>query len=57
MKTFVTIVALAAVLATSAVAKTVKYDNGNSHQSYSQGAQPYENPDRVYGNGNEPPGQ
>jgi hypothetical protein len=55
MKTFVTVLALAALVATSAVARTVKADTGNSYQSYAQGSQAYENPDRVYGN--EPPAQ
>jgi hypothetical protein len=55
MKTFVTALALAALVASSAVAKTVKADAG--YQSYAQGSQAYENPDRTYGNGNEPPAQ
>ena len=55
MKAFVTVLALAALVATSAVARTVKADTG--YQSYAQGAQAYENPDRTYGNGNEPAGQ
>jgi hypothetical protein len=55
MKTFVTVLALAALVATSAVAKNVKADTG--YQSYAQGSQAYENPDRTYGNGNEPAAQ
>jgi hypothetical protein len=57
MKTFATVLAFAALVATSAVAKTVKVDNGNTYQSHAQGSQPYENPDRVYGTGNEPAAQ
>jgi hypothetical protein len=57
MKTFATVLALAALVATSAVAKTVKVDNGNTYQSHAQGFQAYENPDRAYGTGNEPSGQ
>jgi hypothetical protein len=57
MKTFATVLALAALVATSAVAKTVKVVNGNTYQSHAQGFQAYENPDRAYGTGNEPSGQ
>jgi hypothetical protein len=57
MKAFVTVLALAALVTTSAVAKTVKPDMGNSYQSHAQGYQSYANPDQVFGNGNEPPGQ
>jgi hypothetical protein len=56
MKVFVTVLALAALVATSAVAKTVKADTGNTYHSYAQGSQAYENPDRVYGH-NEPPAE
>ena len=55
MKTFVAVLAVAALVATSAVAKTTKADTG--YQSYAQGSQAYENPDRVYGTGNEPAAQ
>ncbi len=54
MKTLITVLTLTALVATSAVAKSVKADTGNTHQSYAQGSQSYENPDRVFGNGNEP---
>jgi opacity protein-like surface antigen len=57
MKTFVTVLALAALVASSAVAKTIKADTGNTFYSHAQGAQSYENPDRTYGSGNEPPAQ
>jgi hypothetical protein len=55
MKTFVAVLAVAALVATSAVAKTIKADTG--YQSYAQGTQAYENPDRTYGTGNEPAAQ
>jgi len=57
MKTLITILTLTALVATSAVARSVKADTGNTHQSYAQGSQSYENPDRVFGNGNEPSAQ
>jgi hypothetical protein len=57
MKTLVAVLALAALVATSAVAKTVKADAGNTYQSYAQRTQAYENPDRVYGTANEPAAQ
>jgi hypothetical protein len=57
MKTLITVLTLTALVATSAVAKSVKADTGNTHQSYAQGSQSYENPDRVFGNGNEPSAQ
>jgi len=57
MKTFVTVLAVAALVASSAVAKTIKVDNGNTFYSHAQGAQSYPNPDRTYGSGNEPPAQ
>ena len=54
MKVFVTVLALAALAANGAVAKTVKADNRGPFYSHAQGYQPYENPDRVYGTANEP---
>jgi hypothetical protein len=57
MKTFVTVLALTALVASSAVAKTIKADTGNTFYSHAQGAQSYENPDRVYGAGNQPAAQ
>ena len=57
MKTFVAVLALAALVATSAVAKTVKADTGSTYHSFAQGTQAYENPDRVYGTANEPAAQ
>jgi hypothetical protein len=57
MRAFVTVLALAALVATAAVAKTVRPDFGKTYQSDAQGYQSYANPDRVFGNGNEPPGQ
>jgi hypothetical protein len=57
MKLFVTVLALTALAATAAVAKTVKADNGSQFYSHAQGYQAHENPDRVYGTGNEPAAQ
>jgi hypothetical protein len=57
MKLFVTVLALTAFAATAAVAKTVKADNGGQFYSHAQGYQAHENPDRVYGTGNEPAAQ
>jgi hypothetical protein len=45
------------LIATSAVARTVKVDNGIIFYSHAQGSQAYANPDRTYGTGNEPPAQ
>ena len=59
MKTLVATMAIASLLATSAVANTVRrghVDHDNMYHSYFQGSQSYGNPDRTYGNGNEPPG-
>jgi hypothetical protein len=66
MKLFVTVLALA-VLALAAVvadvavanaaAKTVKADNRGPFYSHAQGYQAHENPDRVFGTGNEPAAQ
>jgi hypothetical protein len=60
MKTFITVLTLAALATGSAVAKTPKVkaihaDGGNIYQSYAQGNQTFANPDRVFG-ANEPPG-
>jgi hypothetical protein len=55
MRAFVTVLALAALVATAAVAKTVRPDFGKTYQSDAQGYQSYAN--RLFGNGNEPPGQ
>jgi hypothetical protein len=60
MKVFVTVLALAALAANGAVAKTVKADNRDNRgpfYSHAQGYQAHENPDRVYGTGNEPAAQ
>jgi hypothetical protein len=65
MKLFVTVLALA-VLALAAVAdaavanaaaKAVKADNRGPFYSHAQGYQAHENPDRVYGTGDEPAAQ
>jgi hypothetical protein len=51
MKTFITILTLAALATTSAVAKTpMAKQTGSSsiYQSYAQGNQSYPNPDRVF---------
>jgi hypothetical protein len=58
MKVFVTVLALAALAANVAVAKTVKADNRGPFYSHAQGyQQAYENPDGVYGTANEPAAQ
>jgi hypothetical protein len=57
MKVFVTVLALAALAANVAVAKTIKADNRGPFYSHAQGYQAYENPDRVYGTANEPAAQ
>jgi hypothetical protein len=57
MKVFVIVVALAALIANAAVAKTVKADNRGPFYSHAQGYQAHENPDRVYGTANEPAAQ
>jgi hypothetical protein len=57
MKVFVTVLALAALGASAAVARTMKADNGGPFYSHAQGYQAHENPDRVYGTANEPPAQ
>jgi hypothetical protein len=57
MKTAAIVIAVSALIATSAVASTVKIDNGNIYYSHAQGAQVYANPDRTYGTGNEPAAQ
>jgi hypothetical protein len=57
MKVFVTVLALAALAANVAVAKTVKAENRGPYYSNAQGYQAHENPDRVYGTGNEPAAQ
>jgi hypothetical protein len=57
MKVFVTVLALAALVASAAVAKTVKADNRGPFYSDAQGYQAHENPDRVYGMANEPAAQ
>ena len=57
MKVFVTVLALTALAASGAVAKTAKADNGSPFYSHAQGYQAHENPDRVYGTANEPPAQ
>ena len=59
MKTVIATMAITSLLATSAVANTVHrghVDRDNMYHSYSQGSQSYGNPDRTYGDGNEPPG-
>jgi hypothetical protein len=51
MKTFITILTLAALATTSAVAKTAtakRADSGSIYQSHAQGNQSYPNPDRVF---------
>jgi hypothetical protein len=55
MKTALTVLAISALIVTSAVARTV--DNGNTFYSPTQGAQAHANPDRTYGTGNEPHAQ
>jgi hypothetical protein len=57
MKVFVTVVALAALAANAAVAKTIKTDDRGPFYSHAQGYQAHENPDRVYGTANEPAAQ
>jgi hypothetical protein len=57
MKVFVTVVALAAIAANAAVAKTIKADDRGPFYSHAQGYQAHENPDRVYGTANEPAAQ
>jgi hypothetical protein len=57
MKTVAIVLAVSTLVATSAVARTIKVDNGNIYYSHAQGAQAYANPDRTYGTGNEPPAQ
>jgi hypothetical protein len=57
MKTFLAVLTVSALIATSAVARTVKVDTGSTFYSHAQGAQAYANPDRTYGTGNEPPAQ
>jgi hypothetical protein len=60
MKTLMTAMAIASLLTASAVAKTLHrahVDRSNMYHSYSQGSQSYENPDRTFGSGNEPPAQ
>ncbi len=57
MKVFVTVLALGALAASGAVAKTVKADDGSAFYSHAQGYQAHENPDRVYGTANEPAAQ
>ena len=54
MKVFVTVLALAALAANVAVAKTVKADNRSPYYSHAQGYQAHENPDRVYGTATSP---
>jgi hypothetical protein len=54
-KSHPTVLTASEQIATSAVARTVKIDNGNTF--YSHGGQAYANPDRTYGTGNEPPAQ
>ncbi len=49
--------ALTALAASGAIAKTVKADNGSPFYSHAQGYQAHENPDRVYGTANEPAAQ
>jgi len=50
MKTLITVVTLAALATTAAVAKTpaAKTDFNNVYQSHAQGSQSYPNPDRVF---------
>jgi hypothetical protein len=57
MKTALTVLTISALIVTSAVARTVRADNGNTFYSHAQGAQAHANPDRTYGTGNEPPAQ
>ncbi len=57
MKVFVTVLALAALTANAAAARTVKADNRGPYYSHAQGYQAHENPDRVYGTANEPAAQ
>ena len=57
MKIIMTMLTLTALATTCAVAKSEKVESSNTYHSYSQGSQSYENPDRVYGNGHEPPSQ
>jgi hypothetical protein len=59
MKTFMATMAIGSLVATSAFAASVQrrhVDRDNMYHSYSQGSQSYGNPDRTYGDGNEPPG-
>jgi hypothetical protein len=54
MKTLITVLTLAALATTSAMAqapkvKTIKADAANIYQSYSQGNQTFPNPDRDFG--------
>jgi hypothetical protein len=55
MRILLTMLTLSALATTVAVARSVKVESSNAYYSYSQGSQSYENPDRVYGNRNEPP--
>lgn len=57
MKVFVTVLALAALAANTAVARSEKPDNRSPFYSHAQGYQAHENPDRVYGTANEPAAQ
>jgi hypothetical protein len=57
MKTVAIVLVASALVATSAVARTIKVDSGNIYYSHAQGVQAYANPDRTYGPGNEPPAQ
>jgi hypothetical protein len=57
MKIFVIVLALAALGANAAAAKTVKADDRGTYYSHAQGYQAYENPDRVYGTANQPAAQ
>jgi hypothetical protein len=57
MKTVAIVLAVSALVATSAVARTIKVDSGNIYYFHAQGVQAYANPDRTNGTGNEPPAQ
>ena len=50
MKTLITVITLAALATSGAVAKTraAKVDFNNIYQSHAQGNQSYPNPDRVF---------
>lgn len=57
MKTVAIILSVSTLIVASAVARSVKIDNGNTFYSPAQGGQAYANPHRTDGTGNEPAAQ